>query len=98
VHGIGAKIKSVKEKEICHIERNAVWCGKHLPMFRRNVVPPSSEYTEDLITLLLRNYGVLDRLYSTFYVRVPADVIFLQLCTPKVVGVQFKLYMVYNLI
>jgi hypothetical protein len=25
--------------------------------------------------------------YSTFFVRVPPDIIFLQLCTPKVVGV-----------
>jgi hypothetical protein len=28
----------------------------------------------------------LDQWYSTFFVRVPADIISLQLCTPKVVG------------
>jgi hypothetical protein len=32
-----------------------------------------------------------------FFVRVPPDVISLQLCTPKVIGVQFKLYTVNNL-
>jgi hypothetical protein len=29
----------------------------------------------------------LDQWYSTFFVRVPPDVISLQLCTPNVVGV-----------
>jgi hypothetical protein len=29
----------------------------------------------------------LDHWYSTFFVRVPPDIISLQLCTPKVVGV-----------
>jgi hypothetical protein len=28
----------------------------------------------------------LDQWYSTFFVRVPPDIISLQLCTPKVVG------------
>jgi hypothetical protein len=37
----------------------------------------------------------LEQWYSTFFVRVPPDIISLQLCTPKVVGVQFKLYIVY---
>jgi hypothetical protein len=31
------------------------------------------------------------------FVRVPPHIISLQLCTPKVVGAQFKLYTVYNL-
>jgi hypothetical protein len=35
--------------------------------------------------------------YSTFFVRVPPEIMFLQLCTPEVVGAQFKLYIVYNL-
>jgi hypothetical protein len=35
--------------------------------------------------------------YSTFFVHVPQDVISFQLCTPKVVGVESKLYAVYNL-
>jgi hypothetical protein len=39
----------------------------------------------------------LDQWYSTFFVRVPSDVISFQLRTPKVVGVEFKLYIVYNL-
>jgi hypothetical protein len=30
---------------------------------------------------------LLDQWYSTFFVRVPPDIISLQLCTPKVVGV-----------
>jgi hypothetical protein len=30
---------------------------------------------------------VLDQWYSTFFVRAPPDIISLQLCTPKVVGV-----------
>jgi hypothetical protein len=30
--------------------------------------------------------SVLDQWYSTFFVRVPPDIISLQLCTPKVVG------------
>jgi hypothetical protein len=29
---------------------------------------------------------LLDQWYSTFFVRVPPDIISLQLCTPKVVG------------
>jgi hypothetical protein len=29
----------------------------------------------------------LDQWYSTFFVRVPPDIIFLQLCTPKAIGV-----------
>jgi hypothetical protein len=29
----------------------------------------------------------LEQWYSTFFVRVPPDIISLQLCTPKVVGV-----------
>jgi hypothetical protein len=29
---------------------------------------------------------ILDQWYSTFFVRVPPDIISLQLCTPKVVG------------
>jgi hypothetical protein len=33
------------------------------------------------------NYGLLEQWYSTFFVRVPPDIISLQLCTPKVVGV-----------
>jgi hypothetical protein len=40
--------------------------------------------------------GVEQR-YSTFFVHVPTDIISLQLCTPKAVGAQFKLYTVYNL-
>jgi hypothetical protein len=36
--------------------------------------------------------NLLEQWYSTFIVRVPQDVIYLQLCTPKVVGVQFKSY------
>jgi hypothetical protein len=39
----------------------------------------------------------LTQWYSSFFVRLPLDVISLQLCTPKVVGVQFKLYRAYNL-
>jgi hypothetical protein len=35
--------------------------------------------------------------YSTFFVRVPPDIISLQLCTPKVVGTYCKLYILYNL-
>jgi hypothetical protein len=30
--------------------------------------------------------NTLDQWYSTFFVRVPPDIISLQLCTPKVVG------------
>jgi hypothetical protein len=33
--------------------------------------------------------------FSLYYSRTPG-VIYLQLCTPKVVGVEFKLYTVYN--
>jgi hypothetical protein len=29
---------------------------------------------------------IIDEWYSTFFVRVPPDIISLQLCTPKVVG------------
>jgi hypothetical protein len=38
-------------------------------------------------------YGLdgLDQWYSAFLVRVPPDVISLQLCIPKVVGAQLKL-------
>jgi hypothetical protein len=31
-------------------------------------------------------FSTLDQWYSTFFVRVPPDIISLQLCTPKVVG------------
>jgi hypothetical protein len=43
------------------------------------------------------NQCVLEECYSTFLVRVPPNIVSLQLCTPKVVGAQFKLYIVYNL-
>jgi hypothetical protein len=36
---------------------------------------------------LLNTGDVLGQWYSTFFVRVPPDIIPLQLCTPKVVGV-----------
>jgi hypothetical protein len=41
-----------------------------------------------LITLrgLASSLNTLDHWYSTFFVRVPPDIISLQLCTPKVVG------------
>jgi hypothetical protein len=35
----------------------------------------------------LRGWTVLEQWYSTFFVRVPPDIISLQLDTPKVVGV-----------
>jgi hypothetical protein len=41
--------------------------------------------------------SALDQWHSIHFVRVSPNVISLQLCTPKVVGVQFKLYAVYNL-
>jgi hypothetical protein len=31
-------------------------------------------------------HGGIEQWYSTFFVRVPPDIISLQLCTPKVVG------------
>jgi hypothetical protein len=34
---------------------------------------------------------------STFFASPPPDVITLQLCTPKVVGLKFRLYTVYTL-
>jgi hypothetical protein len=34
--------------------------------------------------------------YSTFFACVSPDIISLQLCAPKVVGVYFKLYTVYS--
>jgi hypothetical protein len=45
----------------------------------------SSELPVDFQQTLPRY--ALDQWYSTFFVRVPPDVIILQLCTPKVVGV-----------
>jgi hypothetical protein len=36
---------------------------------------------------LLKPAVRLNQWYSTFFVRVPPDIISLQLCTPKVVGV-----------
>jgi acyl-ACP thioesterase len=38
---------------------------------------------------IMRSFYVLcvRQWYSTFFVRVPPDIIYLQLCTPKVVGV-----------
>jgi hypothetical protein len=41
--------------------------------------------------------GHLMQWYSTSFIRVPPNIISLQLCTPKVVGVYFKLYIVYNI-
>ena len=37
---------------------------------------------------------VLEQLYSTLFVRVPPDIFSFQLSTPKVIGAQFKLYIV----
>jgi hypothetical protein len=33
-----------------------------------------------------QNFSSLEQWYSTFFVRVPPDIISLQLCTPEVVG------------
>jgi hypothetical protein len=38
------------------------------------------------ITLTLKTVFCLEQWYSTFFVRVPPDIIYLQFCTPKVVG------------
>jgi hypothetical protein len=38
-------------------------------------------------TLRRKMKYALDQCYSTFFVRVPPDIISLQLCTPEVVGV-----------
>jgi hypothetical protein len=32
------------------------------------------------------SHGTAEQWYSTFFARVPPDIIYLQLCTPKVVG------------
>jgi hypothetical protein len=34
----------------------------------------------------IKYYVFIDQWYSNFFVRVPPDIIYLQLCTPKVVG------------
>jgi hypothetical protein len=40
--------------------------------------------------------GTIEQWHSTFFVRLPPDVICLQLCTPKVIGAYFKLHcMIY---
>jgi hypothetical protein len=39
------------------------------------------------VKLISYTWEDLDQWYSTFFVRVPPDIISLQLCTPKVVGV-----------
>jgi hypothetical protein len=36
--------------------------------------------------IYIKYYVVIDQWYSNFFVRVPPDIISLQLCTPKVVG------------
>jgi hypothetical protein len=48
-------------------------------------------------TVCLFYSGAIEQWYSTFFVRLPPDVISLYLYTPKVVCVWFKLYTVYNL-
>jgi hypothetical protein len=49
------------------------------------VRPPASEL-KTLKIYLFVNFNCLKQWYSTFFVRVPPDIISLQLCTPKVVG------------
>jgi hypothetical protein len=39
------------------------------------------------VVSLQGNPGILDQWYSTFFVHVPPDIISLQLCPPRVVGV-----------
>ena len=48
-------------------------------------------------TLVIKQEHSLDQRYSTFFVRLSPDIFSLQLCTPKVVGAQFSLYIVYDL-
>jgi hypothetical protein len=36
--------------------------------------------------VVLEMVNGIDQWYSTFFVRVPLDIIYLQLCNPKVVG------------
>jgi hypothetical protein len=48
-------------------------------MMRMNMRIPSGEE--------IYTFHSLEQWYSTFFVRVPPDIIFLQLCIPKVVGV-----------
>jgi hypothetical protein len=60
-----------------------------------NVEYPPRSPDVTLLDSFLR--GALNQWYSTFFVRVPPDIISLQLCTPKVVGTKCKLYILYNL-
>jgi hypothetical protein len=62
-------------------------------------VPCRDEISRLASLLVMRRIrgSCLAQWYSTLFVRVPPDIIFLQLCTPKVVGTEFKLYTVYNL-
>jgi hypothetical protein len=46
--------------------------------------PRISVILEDGVVIFLH---IIEQRYSTFFVRVPPDIIYLQLCTPKVVGV-----------
>jgi hypothetical protein len=49
----------------------------------RPVQPKASRYTDCDIAATRHT---LDQRYSTFFVRVPPHIIYLQFCTPKVVG------------
>jgi hypothetical protein len=51
---------------------------------------PTRSVSPGTVTLNIMKAGILNlpsQWYSTFFVRVPPDIIYLQLCTPKVVGV-----------
>jgi hypothetical protein len=61
-------------------------------MFFRNVPDVTRIYGYESQRGVVYTSGI-----HPFFVRVSPDVISRQLCTPKVVGVQFKLYAVYNL-
>jgi hypothetical protein len=72
LHNTGHVI--IKEREINGMEVSHNPCYRLASIFRKKEV------------FFCGIYG-LDQWYSTFFVRVPPDIIYLQLCTPKVVGV-----------
>jgi hypothetical protein len=45
-----------------------------------------SYHAGDMLVFAFRISCLLDHWYSTFFVRVPPDIIYLQIVTPKVVG------------
>jgi hypothetical protein len=86
----------IKYPDNREISRNKAEDLKHASPPRRamfsihksiNKAQAAAIVSNKITEILAKKRSPLDQWYSTFFVRVPPDIISLQLCTPKFVGV-----------